>query len=328
MRIATSEKSAATTRIPARASAIALRPRPAAISSTRPPARQQRHHLDDERLRITGGGLPAMISFHLVRSVRGHSTRASVSTSTRAAPAAISTRAHSSTVAPVVMTSSISSMRRSLDARRPRRPQRRAGRCAVAHRGPGWSAAWSCASGATASTSSGFSRRREIVIASSAAWLKPRHHSRRAMQRHRNHDIAIGGRVREFLAEELRQRLLPATDRGRICAAGSATATSGDRFQPTGDSARRRGRWRSAGRRSRHDAHRSSMAPADCIGAPQTEQIGSANFLDARQASRRTRGVGLRGRSDRRTPRIAADRENWQAASAPHPRPIDCPICV
>ncbi len=74
-------------------------------------ARKQRQHFRHEGLRIAGRRFRAMRGVPLPALLGGHHTRASVSTSTRAAPAAISTRAHLSTVAPVVMTSSTSGAR-------------------------------------------------------------------------------------------------------------------------------------------------------------------------------------------------------------------------
>src|SRR5208282_1877387 len=68
-------------------------------------ARQSREHRGQERLGFAGR-LAAMASVPIGASRFAHSTRASVNTSTQAAPAAINTRAHSSTVAPVVITSS------------------------------------------------------------------------------------------------------------------------------------------------------------------------------------------------------------------------------
>ena len=76
-------------------------------------ARHSREHLCEERLGLAGGlAAMALIPFCALRFA--HSTRASVKTSTHVAPAAFSTRAHSSTVAPVVITSSTINTRRSL----------------------------------------------------------------------------------------------------------------------------------------------------------------------------------------------------------------------
>src|ERR1700722_8379850 len=76
-------------------------------------ARHSREHLDQERFSFTRC-LPAMTFIPLGMSRSAHSTRASVKTSTEVAPAASRTRAHSSTVAPVVITSSTISTRRFL----------------------------------------------------------------------------------------------------------------------------------------------------------------------------------------------------------------------
>ena len=76
-------------------------------------ARNSREHREQERLGFAGR-LAAMTLIPAGVFRFAHSTRASVKTSTDAAPAAISTRAHSSTVAPVVITSSTISTRRLL----------------------------------------------------------------------------------------------------------------------------------------------------------------------------------------------------------------------
>src|SRR5271156_2716397 len=76
-------------------------------------ARHSREHLREKRLgRARGLAVMALIPYSALRFA--HRTRASVKTSTHVAPAAFSTRAHSSTVAPVVITSSTISTRRSL----------------------------------------------------------------------------------------------------------------------------------------------------------------------------------------------------------------------
>src|ERR1700692_1914380 len=66
------------------------------------------------RERIAARYLRKHLDQKWLRRLVAHSTRASVKTSTLIAPALSSTRAHSSTVAPVVITSSTSSTRRLL----------------------------------------------------------------------------------------------------------------------------------------------------------------------------------------------------------------------
>jgi len=110
VRIPVREKSAATTRQPPRASAIALRPVPAAISSALPRGSSGSISITD------GSGSPGVASrcrsSHLARRSRFIRRARGSGRQRQRAPAAIKVRAHSSAVAPVVITSSINRMRR------------------------------------------------------------------------------------------------------------------------------------------------------------------------------------------------------------------------
>src|SRR6266851_4597779 len=138
--------------------------------------RHQGQHLEHRWLGVAGNGAAMALLPHCALR-RAHTTRARVRTSTRRAPAASSVRAHSSTVAPVVITSSISSTRRLAT---------RAGRfTANARRTLSRRSLWSAeVCGGVGRirtrvvTSSGRSSRRATAEASSAAWLNPRHRRR------------------------------------------------------------------------------------------------------------------------------------------------------
>ena len=200
-------------------------------------ARQQVEHLDDRRLRRSRPGAGAMAAFPIAALLRlasicvAHSTRARVSTSIRRAPAARSTRAHSSAVAPVVITSSTSNTRRPATraGRRTAKASRtlrralgvvvrglRRGRAHARERGDVERAI-------EPPRECGAQQRGLVEAAPSKA---------RAMERHRDDDV-----VSHRLPTPARRRgtppaRAPATDRGRTCAGAAAPRQRSIRRSP------------------------------------------------------------------------------------------------